>query len=131
MDIAKNICELRKEKRLTQAQLAEKLGVSEQAVSKWECGLSAPDVTLFPFLAEVFGVSTDRIFGYEKKSYDEEVRAVLKEADESGDTRREIAILTDGLRRFPNSASLKVALAFSLSILNRISEDEKEKTAST
>ncbi len=127
MELGKNICALRREKHWTQAQLAEKIGVTEQAVSKWETCQTAPDVSLFPRLEELFGVSTDRIFGYERRSYDEEVRAVQKEADECGDTRREIDILTDGLRRFPNSAKLKISLAFSLSILNRISEDADEK----
>ena len=128
MEIGKNISALRRERRWTQAQLAEKVGVSEQAVSKWECDQTAPDVSLFPLLAELFGVSTDRIFGYERKSYGEEVRLIQKAADDCGDTRREIEILTDGLRRFPNSGRLKISLAFSLSILDRISEDADEKT---
>ena len=50
--IGKFICTLRKEKQLTQEQLAEKLGVSINAVSKWERGLSFPDVSLYKDLCK-------------------------------------------------------------------------------
>ena len=128
MNIARTIYALRKENNLTQAQLAEKLGVSEQAVSKWENDQCAPDVSLFPLLADLFGVSIDRLFGYHEKSYDEGVEAIQKEADDSRDTRKEIEILQAGLKRYPNSPDLKLYLAFSLSMLYRTSRDESERT---
>ena len=81
MNIGTNIYHLRKEKKLTQAQLAEKLGVSEQAVSKWENGCCLPDVSLFPLIADIFGVSIDRIFGYHKRSYADEVEEIMKKAE--------------------------------------------------
>ncbi len=127
MSIGTNIYSLRKEKKLTQSQLAEKLGVSEQAVSKWENGQCAPDVSLFPVIAELFGVSIDRIFGYHTSSYNEAVKQILKEADDSMDTRKEIEIYSEGLKKYPNSPELKVSLAFSLSMINRMSEDENER----
>lgn len=127
MSIGTNIYTLRKSKKLTQAQLAEKLGVSEQAVSKWENEQCAPDVSLFPIMADYFGVSIDRLFGYHQNSYEEEVKDILKAADDSGGTYEEIAILTEGLERYPNSPDLKTTLAFSLSMVNRMSEDEEER----
>ncbi|MBQ7923553.1 MAG: helix-turn-helix transcriptional regulator [Clostridia bacterium] len=127
MSIGTNIYTLRKSRKITQGQLAEKLGVSEQAVSKWENDQCAPDVSLFPVIAEYFGVSIDRLFGYHMNSYADEVKKILKEADESMDTYKEIAVFTKGLEKFPNSPELKIALAFSLSMVNRISEDEKER----
>lgn len=127
MSIGTNIYTLRKAKKLTQAQLAEKLGVSEQAISKWENEQCAPDVSLFPVIADFFGVSIDRLFGYHQNSYEEEVKAILKAADDSGGTYHEIAILTEGLERYPNSPDLKTTLAFSLSMVNRMSEDENER----
>ena len=51
----------RREKNITQGQLADMVGVSHQAVSKWENGQSFPDVTLFPRLANLFGVSVDEL----------------------------------------------------------------------
>ena len=127
MNIGTNIYTLRKEKKITQAQLAEKLGVSEQAISKWENDQCAPDVSLFPIIAEFFGVSIDRIFGYHTSSYNDDVEAIMKAADDSMDTYKEIEIIGEGLKKYPNSPDLKIYLAFSLSMVNRMSKDEKEK----
>ena len=57
--IGKTIAELRKAKGWTQIELAEKLQVSDKAVSKWEQEGGIPSVEFFPALAEVFGVSID------------------------------------------------------------------------
>lgn len=57
------IAMLRKEKGWTQTILAEKLGISAQSISKWECGIGYPDVTLFPAIAEVLSVPIDVLFG--------------------------------------------------------------------
>ncbi len=61
--IGKRISHNRKRLGLTQDQLAEKLGVTAQAVSKWENDLSCPDIIMLPRLAEVFGRSTDELLG--------------------------------------------------------------------
>ncbi len=53
---------LRKEKGWTQDQLAEKLGISFQAVSKWENSTSFPDITILPELADIFGIRIDEFF---------------------------------------------------------------------
>lgn len=60
--IGKFISECRKEKKLTQAQLAEKLGVSDRAVSKWETGRCMPDSSLMPELCELIGISINDLF---------------------------------------------------------------------
>ena len=52
---------LRTERNLTQAQLADALGVSDKAISKWERGRGAPDVSLLNTLSDVFGVNIDKI----------------------------------------------------------------------
>ena len=61
--LGKRIAALRKEKGLTQEQLAEKVGVSAQAVSKWENDVSCPDITLLPLLADILGVTVDELLG--------------------------------------------------------------------
>ena len=48
---------------MTQAELASRLSVSTQAVSKWEQKISSPDITLLPELAEIFNISIDELFG--------------------------------------------------------------------
>ena len=56
----------RKKCGLTQEELAEKCSVTPQAVSKWENGLTAPDISLLPRLGEVFGCTTDELLGVER-----------------------------------------------------------------
>ena len=55
------IAELRREKGMTQAELAAKIGVTDKAVSKWERDLSFPDVNTIPRLAEIFNVTVDEL----------------------------------------------------------------------
>lgn len=55
------IAEFRKEKGMTQVELAEKMGVTDKAVSKWERDLSFPDVNTIPKLAEIFNVTVDEL----------------------------------------------------------------------
>ena len=62
MNIGNNIKRLRQQNNLTQAHLAEKLGVSYQAVSKWENNRGSPDIQLIPQIADILGVSIDTLF---------------------------------------------------------------------
>ena len=65
MTLGKRIAENRKKLGLTQDQLAEKLGLTAQAVSKWENDQSCPDITMLPKLAEIFDITTDELLGRE------------------------------------------------------------------
>lgn len=67
LTLGKRIAAGRKKLGLTQDQLAEKLGVTAQAVSKWENDQSCPDITMLPKLADIFGTSTDALLGMEKQ----------------------------------------------------------------
>ena len=67
MSIGTNIYTLRKNKKITQGQLAEKLGVSEQAVSKWESEVSMPDVMLLPEIANALNITLDGLYGIAKE----------------------------------------------------------------
>ena len=61
--LGKRIMALRKAAGMTQEQVAERLGVSPQAVSQWENDVSCPDVTMIPRIAQLFNVSTDELLG--------------------------------------------------------------------
>lgn len=73
--LGKRIIAHRKRLCMTQDKLAEQLGVTAQAVSKWENDQSCPDITLLPKLAEIFGISTDTLLGIaaQEKVYEAEV----------------------------------------------------------
>lgn len=82
MNLGNNISERRRAKGLTQEELAIKLGVSPQAVSKWENNLSCPDISLLPSIANIFGVSVDELLG---------VAPISETAEEKANTEPEAA----------------------------------------
>ena len=63
MNIGRNILELRKQKNITQEDLAAELGVTAAAVSKWENGYTLPDILMLCALADYFEVTTDELLG--------------------------------------------------------------------
>ena len=62
------IAELRKQHGMTQLELAEKMGVTDKAVSKWERDLSCPDINSLPTLAEILGVSVEELMQIKKEA---------------------------------------------------------------
>ena len=85
--LGKRIVKNRKRLGLTQEQLAERLGVTPQAISKWENDQSCPDITLLPKLAEVFGTTTDELLGHKNtKSTSEQVHQaeVVEDCENEG-----------------------------------------------
>lgn len=69
------ICGLRKEKGMTQRELAEQMNVTDKAVSKWERDLSCPDINSLPRLAEVLGISVEELLNTPQKDEQAESRA--------------------------------------------------------
>ena len=67
MELGKQVYELRKKANLSQEQLAEKVGVSRQTISKWELGETAPDIKQAQVLSQVFSVSLDELTGNDTK----------------------------------------------------------------
>ena len=83
--MGRRIADMRKEKGMTQQELAEEMGVTDKAVSKWERDLSCPDIATVPKLAALFGVSTGELLEgreepetAEKKDVAPLVRLILK-----------------------------------------------------
>lgn len=72
MSISENIAKYRKQKGYTQEKLGEILGVTNQAVSKWESAVSMPDVMLLPKIADALGITLDGLYGIEKSTDNKE-----------------------------------------------------------
>lgn len=86
--MGKLILSLRKEKGLTQKELADRLQISDNAVSKWERGLSCPDISLLPRLAEILGVGVEELLTGGQKT---DMRHVLKDLNRAD--VKEMAVL--------------------------------------
>lgn len=97
------IAELRKERRMTQEQLAVAVGVSIAAVSKWECESSYPDITILPAIASFFDVSVDTLLGHQVQSsqvqrYSEQLMQYTKEYNlDAG-----LSLAEEALMKYPN-----------------------------
>jgi len=79
MNLGEKINELRKKNNMTQEMLADAIGVTAQAVSKWERGVANPDLYLIPALAELFGVTADNLLGISAKGDSLEVNEKLEQ----------------------------------------------------
>ena len=121
IQLADRIKEFRRQDGRTQEALANALGVTPQAVSRWEKGLCYPDMGMIPSLANVFGVSIDELFGYDNErsrkvdALTERIRGMIREnngADVSMDQC--IALAREGLIEFPGNEKLTLALASAL-----------------
>ena len=77
MEIGKQIKNLRTEKGVTQEELANYLGISYQAVSKWENDITSPDIQLLPLISVYFGITIDKLFEMPNKSHMERIENML------------------------------------------------------
>lgn len=102
---------LRKERNLTQEELAEQLNISAQAISKWENGTSMPDISQIVPLANYFGVSTDTLFSRESKN-DDNIKSLVHTIE--NDTENSYNI------RFEKLKTLLIEYPANLIILNAI-----------
>ena len=109
MTMGQIIKRLRKERGFTQEQLAERLGVTYQAISKWENDAGMPDISQIVPLASIFGVSTDVLFGIDQTNETGEAFKIVSDADhvmEYGNLDSYLKaydLLMAGLKKYPNN----------------------------
>lgn len=119
MKIGTKLAELRRKKGLTQEQLADRLGVSAPAVSKWETDSSYPDITLLCPLARALGVNVDTLLQFEEQLSPQEVvdkvNAAMETARQEGWEAGQ-RLLDELLRQYPNSEALKYNAAMSQNV---------------
>lgn len=130
MTIGEKIKELRIKHDLTQEKLADYLFVSYQAVSKWECGLSNPDLTLIAPLTKLFNVTSDELLGITpKEELDiryEELKNMYQETWQTGDLRKRYDICKDAVCEYPGDMFYLSELAWAEAMLSFEYEDDKE-----
>ena len=117
-NFGKNIKALRKGRNLTQEQLAERLNVSSQAVSKWETDCSYPDITLLPIIASYFEISIDALIGYDLSKISKEIEKIVNDSDTFLNEEKypeAISVLRIGLTKYPANDTLMYRLAWALS----------------
>lgn len=117
MSIGSTIKKLRRDREMTQEQLAECLGITANAVSQWECDRTAPDISQLPMLARVLRVTTDRLLGIDFSQDEQEIRRISEESlacYRTGQFSKSVEIARKGLKQYPQSYQLMARLAESL-----------------
>ena len=109
MEIGKVIKQARLNKKITQEQLAETLGVTTQAVSKWETDCSYPDITLIPAIANYLDVSSDELLGIKLEERKRNIDEIIKKNNELISQRYlddSLNLMTESLKKYPNDERL-------------------------
>lgn len=130
LNIGETILKLRKEKNITQEQLALMVGVSAGAVSKWENGKSTPDISLLSPLARALDTSLDILLSFQQELSEKQVDDIKKELmelflHESYDAGE--AKCKEYLKEYPNSIHLKFTAAGLIQMYSMMSEDHSEE----
>ncbi len=116
MLIGNRIKYYREKMGITQAELAFRVNVSSQAVSKWETDISLPDITLIPALADLFSVSCDALLLESETCADEAIAAIISDSYEANIDALKTYLqvvkdLEDSVKRYPRSCALLLRLA--------------------
>ena len=107
--IGKNIRKARRDLNMTQDTLAERLAVTESAVSQWESCKTVPDVMMIPALCAVLGVTSDWLLGVNEEKRREEIKAIEDRSEALsvvGHKKESAEILREGLKQYPESERL-------------------------
>ena len=114
MKIGSKIKELRKKRGITQEQFANIIGVSFQAVSKWENEITLPDIAIIPSIAGYFGVTMDELFDYNVQQIEENALKIAKETWplRESDPEKGKQIIYEGLKKYPENDILLVNLLY-------------------
>ena len=115
MSIGTTIKKLRRDRNITQEQLAEMLGVSTNAVSQWECDKTSPDISHIPILANIFEVSADILLEIDiaksKKQFEiNEFTAKYAELHSQGKTEERLNLSRAMQKKYPNDETVRYYL---------------------
>ncbi len=125
-NIGKVVKRLRKERGITQEELACTLGVTAQAVSRWENGIGIPDISLFVPIANYFRVDMDTLFSRESGGIDKKVNELLEKTDNDGLSHIEKnELLTNALGQFPDHPDILYAIVQNAKFVDILCDDKK------
>jgi len=122
---SENIKRLRREHDLTQEAIADFLGISFQAVSKWERGESYPDIEMLPEIAVYFGISVDELLGVNRAQNEQEILSIIEEYDNLTDSEAKHKIIIKAIEKYPNDFRLQLRQMSDLAFRNAIANYKK------
>ena len=127
--IGQNLKKFRKARNLTQEEVAKHLGISFQAISKWERNDGYPDITMLPVLARYYGVTIDELIGMneiESARALDEINKQWEKNRSNSNHPANVQLMRDALKCYPNNALLLVQLSASLERLDGTEAEKRE-----
>ena len=122
ISLSEQLKRLRKAKGNTQEELAAHIGITTQAVSKWERGEGYPDITLLPAIAAYYGASIDDLLGVGKNEREKKLNAYREKDMElfrQGKSAERVALMREAIKEFPNDLETISGLMWALSAEDR------------
>ncbi len=121
--LSENLKRLRKEKGNTQEDLAVHLGITVQAVSKWERNEGYPDITILPTIASYYNVTVDDLLGVGSREIEKKVRVYQEEYAalfRAGKNAERVALMRKAQQEFPNNLDILIDLMYALQAEDRV-----------
>lgn len=129
LKMGEKLKKLRRSRDLTQEEVAAHLGISYQAISKWERGDGYPDITMLPALANYFDTSVDALLGMDEIASADRLQEIHQKWQENralGKHPENVSLMRDALKLYPNNALLLVQLSTSLERLDGNASEKRE-----
>lgn len=126
IDLKNKLRALRKEKNITQEDLANHLSITPQSVGKWERGEGYPDITLLPKIALYFGITVDELLNVDKARIEEKINAYKDESrqlNNKGDMKKNLELWEKAYKEFPNDFGVMVKLMYAICLDSSNYED--------
>ncbi|MBO7631724.1 MAG: helix-turn-helix transcriptional regulator, partial [Lachnospiraceae bacterium] len=117
IDLKNKLRALRRQKNITQEDLANHLDITSQSVGKWERGEGYPDITLLPKIALYFGITVDELLNVYKARIEERYNAYLEESRQygfDGETAKDLELWEKAYKEFPNDCRVMSKLMFAI-----------------
>jgi len=128
MNLGNNIKYFRNQRKMTQEELAELLGTTSKSVSRWEQSLTFPDITLLPYIANIFEITVDELLGVESIKQDEYLKELKKKAydyQKNNDYNSELKLWQEAQKKLPNNEEIKNCLISVMNTINIITNELK------
>ena len=126
LEFGKNLKALRHQKDLTQDELAQKLSLSVQAISRYETGAAYPDIEMLPVIAGFFGVTIDKLLGISSEARERRMDEYYTELRKITDRKERLALLRKQHAEFPDAWGVVSDMVYEMTFIPECLDEMRE-----